>query len=118
MTAKIYHRETCRLCESRDVRLAVPLAASAIADAYLPPELAEASRARYPLDLYLCCTCGHVQLLDVVHPETLFRNYTFRTSSSMGLVEHFRQYANELQQLVAPHRNALVVEIGSNDGTL
>jgi SAM-dependent methyltransferase len=48
----------------------------------------------------------------------LFRNYTFRTSSSMGLVEHFRQYANELQQLVGPHRNALVVEIGSNDGTL
>lgn len=117
MKPNIYHRKTCRLCDSQDVNLAVPLAASAIADAYLPPELAEASRPRYPLDLYLCSDCGHLQLLDVVNPDLLFGNYTFRTASSKGLVEHFRQYADEVIQFATPNPGSLVAEIGSNDGT-
>ena len=118
VTGQHHHRETCRLCDSRQLALAVPLAPSAIADAYLPPELAEVSRSRYPLDLYLCGDCGHVQLLDVVHPDVLFRNYTFKTSSSTGLVDHFRKYADEVRQLATPGSDPLVVEIGSNDGSL
>ncbi len=117
-TPAVYHRDNCRLCESRDVQLAVPLAASAIADAYLPPAQAESSRTRYPLDLYLCDACGHVQLLDVVNPNLLFGDYTYRTSSSLGLVEHFRQYADAIHALANPPENSLAVEIGSNDGTL
>lgn len=118
VTGHYHHRETCRLCNSRHLSLAVPLAPSAIADAYLLPHLAETSRTSYPLDLYLCGECGHVQLLDVVHPDVLFRNYTFKTSSSTGLVEHFRKYADEVRQLAVPSPNSLVVEIGSNDGSL
>jgi SAM-dependent methyltransferase len=105
------------LCDSQRVALAVPLARSAIADAYLPPQLAESSRERFPLDLYLCLDCGHVQLLDVMSPEILFRDYTYRTASSPSLVEHFRQYADEVRKFAAPANNALVVEVGSNDGT-
>ena len=118
MTSQHHHRESCRLCDSRHLTLAVPLAPSAIADAYLPPELAESSRTRYPLDLYLCRECGHVQLLDVVSADLLFREYTFRTSSSTGLVDHFRNYAEEVRQLATPGPDPLVVEIGSNDGSL
>lgn len=117
-TPEAYHRDTCRLCESRDLQLAVPLAASAIADAYLPAAQAASSRSRYPLDLYLCDACGHVQLLDVVNPNLLFGDYTYRTSSSLGLVEHFRKYADAVHALANPPDNSLAVEIGSNDGTL
>lgn len=116
--ADVYRRDNCRLCESRDVQLAVPLAASAIADAYLPPTQAAASRSRYPLDLYLCNECGHVQLLDVVNPSLLFGDYTYRTSSSLGLVEHFRKYADAVHALASPADDSLAFEVGSNDGTL
>jgi hypothetical protein len=115
---EVYRRDNCRLCESRELQVAVPLAPSAIADAYLPPGKAASSQSRYPLDLYLCNSCGHVQLLDVVNPELLFGDYTYRTSSSLGLVEHFRSFCSSIHALVRPQRNALAVEIGSNDGTL
>ena len=118
MTADVFRRETCRLCGSADLELAVPLNASAVADAYLPPDRAEESRARYALDLSLCLECGHVQLLTVLSPDVLFRSYTYRTSSSLGLVEHFRNYAEAVHEVVSPPAGALALEIGSNDGTL
>lgn len=118
MADPFHHRESCRLCDSRNVAMAVPMAPSAIADAYLPPQDAEASKVRFPLDLYLCSDCGHLQLLDVVHPDVLFREYTFRTSSSAGLIQHFRRYADDVCQYVSPPTGSLAVEIGSNDGTL
>jgi hypothetical protein len=72
----------------------------------------------YPLDLYLCRDCGHVQNLDVVNPEVLFRDYLFTTASSGGLVEHFRKYATDALSGVKVQSGSLVVEIGSNDGSL
>jgi SAM-dependent methyltransferase len=72
----------------------------------------------YPLDCYLCLDCGHLQNLDVVDPEVLFRDYTYRTSVSLGLVEHFRKYAQSVVSDLAIHKDSLVVEIGSNDGSL
>src|SRR6185436_11905143 len=90
------HRRTCRLCNSANVELAVPIKASPIADAYLPPDRLAEVQQLYPLDLYLCHDCGHVQLLEVVDPKVLFADYIYRTSVSLGLVEHFRKYADEM----------------------
>lgn len=113
-----HHRDTCRLCESAEVELAVPIAASPIADAYLPPERADESTERYPLDLYLCRACGHAQLLDVVDPNVLFGDYIYTTSISKGLVKHFEEYAALMKERFQLPADALVFEIGSNDGTL
>ncbi len=118
MTDLVYHRDSCRLCDSRELQLAMPLAASAIADAYLPASRAAETSNRYPLDLYLCTACGHLQLLDVVRADILFRDYTYRTANSLGLMEHFRRYAEKIYTLAAPSSQSLAVEIGSNDGTL
>lgn len=111
-------RTSCRLCESSRLELVVPIKASPIADAYLSPDRIHEGEVSYPLDLYLCRTCGHVQLLDVVNPEMLFAGYIYHTSASPGLVDHFRRYAEELLQrsLISP--SELAIDIGSNDGTL
>lgn len=112
------HRTTCRLCESSKVELGVPIKASPIADAYVPATRLNEVQELFPLDLYLCHDCGHVQLLDVVNPEILFADYIYTTSISLGLVEHFRRYADEIVRRYSPAPDALVVDIGSNDGTL
>jgi len=112
------HRQTCRLCDSPNLELAVPIKASPIADAYLPASRLAEVQELYPLDLYLCHDCGHVQLLEVVDPKVLFADYIYRTSISLGLVEHFRKYADEMVRRYAPAPNSLAVDIGSNDGTL
>jgi len=72
----------------------------------------------YPIDLFLCRICGHAQLLDVLPPEILYRDYLYVTTSSLGLAEHFQRYADDVLGRVQPPSGALVVDIGSNDGTL
>lgn len=118
MSNGVRRRQTCRLCNSPRVELALPIAASPIADAYVPVSRLGEPQETYPLDLYLCQACGHVQNLDVVDPATLFRDYLFTTSSSGGLVEHFRRYAADVVSTLGMAPGSLVVEIGSNDGTL
>src|ERR1039458_2811749 len=98
-------RRTCRLCDSPKLDLAVPIKPSPVADAYVPADRLAEKQELYALDLYLCADCGHVQLLEVVAPEILFRNYIYTTSISLGLVEHFRRYADQIVQRFAcpPH---------------
>jgi SAM-dependent methyltransferase len=115
----LHHRTTCRLCGASDLDLVLPIRASAIGDAFLPREQAEREDQRvYPLDVYLCLDCGHLQNLDIVNPEILFRNYTYRTSVSAGLVDHFRAYAASVVEGLGIPQGSLVAEIGSNDGSL
>jgi SAM-dependent methyltransferase len=76
------------------------------------------SQALVPLDLYLCRECGHLQLLDIIDPEIQYSHFKYTTSISLGLPEHFRKLADELIASTGAKPGALVVEVGSNDGTL
>lgn len=116
--APVVHRDTCRLCDSRRLELVLPIRPSAIGDAFVSDAQRGEPQGIYPLDTFLCLDCGHLQNLDIVDPEILFRNYTYRTSVSLGLVEHFRLYAAQIVARLGVGPDALVVEIGSNDGSL
>ena len=112
-----YHRRTnCRLCESTDLTLAIPMKPSPIGDAFVRDE--SIAQELYPLDVYICHTCGHLQNLDVVDPKILFGNYTYQTAHSLGLVEHFKKYAAHVVDKLEIHAPVFVMEIGSNDGSL
>ncbi|OGT38001.1 MAG: hypothetical protein A3F11_03255 [Gammaproteobacteria bacterium RIFCSPHIGHO2_12_FULL_37_14] len=112
------NRTNCRLCESPDLELALPMRASPIGDAYVTKEELSIEQLSYPLSLHLCKECSHLQLLDVIDPQVLFGNYIYSTSTSPGLVAHFKRYADEVVNLVNCPKDSLVVEIGSNDGSL
>jgi len=118
MTVSYKRRTDCRLCGSSRLTLALPIAASPIGDQYVPADRLASAQPSYPLDLFLCDSCGHLQLLDVLPPDLLFGDYTFVTASSPGLVEHFREHAEDVISRTAPPGGSLVVEIGSNDGSL
>jgi SAM-dependent methyltransferase len=110
-------RETCRLCDSHKLRPVVDLGETPLANEF-PHEPAGDGPAQesFPLYLALCEGCGHVQLPVVVDPVRLFRDYVYVSGTSPVFVEHFRRYAAALLPELTP--NDLVVEIGSNDGTL
>lgn len=114
----VTRKNACRLCGSSSLEHVLPIRASAIGDAFVPAGRLAEKQDIYPLDCYLCAACGHLQNLDVVDPEILFRDYTYRTSVSLGLVEHFRKYAAACVADLGLAKNSLVVEIGSNDGSL
>jgi SAM-dependent methyltransferase len=114
----VTHRSTCRLCGSPELSVAFSLKPSAIADDFVSQEQLGRPQDRYPLDLFLCRSCGHVHLLDVIDPELLYRNFRYTTSTSLGLDQHFQAYSEEVVAAVNPPSGGLVVELGSNDGTL
>ena len=112
-----HRRTTCRLCDGNNLELVVPIAATPIADAYVPKEALGEVQDCYPLDLYMCRTCGHVQLLDVVDPAIIFRQYSYFSGRSGGIVKHFTEYSDSVIRKNSLPAGSLVVDIGSNDGT-
>ena len=111
-------RDNCRLCESKKLELAVPLLPTPVAEKYLEKNELKNEELFCPLDLYMCLSCGHVQLLDIVEPNFLYSNYTYSSGRSKGLVNHFKEYAEQVCKKFNPTENSLVIDIGSNDGTL
>ncbi len=89
-----------------------------LANAFVRPEHEGRPQDRFPLDVHICNRCAHVQLLDIVDPELLFRDYVYVSSTSRVFVEHFRAYAKAMIRRVKASPGDRVIEIGSNDGVL
>jgi SAM-dependent methyltransferase len=68
-----------------------------------------------PLKVLLCPKCSLGQLSVVVDPTVLYANYSYVTSPSLTMQDHF----NRLLTDISAETNAqTVLEIGSNDGRL
>lgn len=118
MTAQVVHRSTCRLCESGNVELVVKLEPIPLSENYCGDAESGRRAARYPVDLYMCRDCGHVQQLDVVDSKSLWENYTYYSGDAKGMPEHFREVAGRIIANYRPALGTLIVDIGSNDGSL
>lgn len=115
MDTSHYKRMTCRLCDASRLDLVVPLGSSPIGGSFVTKERLGDPQELYPLDLYQCRACGHVQLLDVVNPKLLFGDYSY-FSGRTGLVKHFAEYADNVINRDRLTEGSFVVDIGSNDG--
>lgn len=111
------YNTACRICGGSDLTEVLDLGSTPPANAYRSKEELLLPEASFPLVLYFCNTCALAQLLHVVNPEILFKEYHFLTGASDPSVEHFKRYA---QEAVSPHltEGDLVVDIGGNDGVL
>ncbi len=116
--APVRRRSDCRLCGSHRLDLVLVLGSTPLANAFVGPAERSKPQDSFPLDVHLCSECGHVQLLDIVDPELLFRDYVYVSSTSPVFVDHFRRYAESMLSLMQLPKGSAVIEIGSNDGTL
>jgi hypothetical protein len=114
----IHRRSTCRVCEGHDLELVFSLKPSPIGDAYVTSDKINVIQSSYPIELYMCKGCGLAQLIDVIDPDVLYGEYIYVTASSIGLAEHFQAYAHSVIDRCSLKQGSLVVDIGSNDGTL
>lgn len=108
---------SCRLCGGPLV-LSLSLTPTPPANEFIPESARGAAQDEFPLDIMTCDGCGHVQLGHVVDPERLFRNYVYVSGTSPVFVDHFRRYAEAMISRYRLKRGDLVVDVGSNDGTL
>jgi SAM-dependent methyltransferase len=68
--------------------------------------------------MFYCIDCRLIQLLDLVDRKEMFEDYAFLTATAETSVLHFDQFAEELTKRLDLTTGDLVVDIGSNDGTL
>jgi len=111
-------RDTCRLCRSKDLTLVFELEPTPPANAFVKKDQLDKPQTIFPLNVYFCENCFHVQLLDVVDPRELFENYVYVSGTSPLFVNHFQEYSRFIMQNYLRHDPSFVVDIGSNDGTL
>jgi len=115
----VHHkRETCRGCNGTALRPFLRLGPQPLANAFPRNTDEFAGEERYPLDVYFCETCSLVQLLDVIDPSVLFRNYIYVTGTSDTIAAHNREYAATVAAYLNLDSDSLVVEVASNDGSL
>jgi hypothetical protein len=110
-------RTICRACGEKYFRLVLSLGPMPLANSFLKPT-EFAREPSFPLDLYFCEACAMVQLLDVINPEVLFRNYLYVTGTSDTMVVHNKQYAKDVVDMLDLQPSDLVIEVASNDGSL
>lgn len=115
---EVFKVEQCRICGDRNLTGFLSLGPLPTPNAYLSEEDLEKPEPTYPLDVGYCNSCGLVQLTQIVRPDIMFRNYLYIPSGSRTMVEHFGRLAKETVERFNVLPEALVIDIGSNDGTL
>ncbi len=112
-----YHRRTtCRICKSPKIHTFLDFGAIPLANAFRPLAESKKHDDRFPLSCAYCQECGLVQVPDIVDPEVLFKHYSYFSSASQPMVEHFKAQAELIRTRYLTEPSCLICEIGSNDG--
>ena len=118
MRADSYLRTRCRMCDGGELARVLSLAHTPPGNRFVKKAELNRPETCYPLDLYLCQRCHHVQLGHVVNPGILYQHeYSYVSGTSGHFVKHLQDYAAAMVERFHLEPGALVVDIGSNDGT-
>ena len=118
LMANCYLRENCRMCGGGSLTKVISLTPTPPGNDFLTKEELGREEVVYPLDLYFCEVCHHVQLGHVVEPQILYqKNYSYVSATSAHFVSHLKSYATEMIDRFRLQSGDLVADIGSNDGT-
>lgn len=113
------HLERCQLCGSREVELVLDLGHQPPCDSLLAASQLAEPEATYPLRFVRCRRCGLAQIDYVVAPEVLFHpQYPYRSGITEALASYLHGTAGAVVDRFGIPSGSLVVDIGSNDGTL
>ena len=113
----------CRACGNPALRSLMDLGTLALTGVF--PKDPAAPHTRGPLELVQCDTaraseaCGLVQLRQSYDAAEMYGdNYGYRSSLNRSMIAHLSGVAERLQRQVSLATGDLVLDIGSNDGTL
>ncbi|MBI2596938.1 class I SAM-dependent methyltransferase [Candidatus Daviesbacteria bacterium] len=109
----------CQICGSSNLKSILFLG-------YLPPVnqlhpigAKPKEQPSYPAQLLYCSKCHLVQLGLAVDPQIIFpKEYPYTSGTTKVLRDNFADLGKEVRKLIGLKPDDLVVDIGSNDGTL
>jgi hypothetical protein len=119
MIKSSYVIENCQVCRAGDLQ-------SVLFVGYLPPVnqmhpigSRPGEQPAYPAELLLCPRCQLVQLSTVVDPHILFPpEYPYTSRTTRILRDNFAELYAETKGIVPLDDKTLIIDVGSNDGTL
>jgi dTDP-4-dehydrorhamnose reductase len=109
---------SCRVCNSKSLYRYLDLGATPLANSYLKPAELAAPEFSEELALQVCLDCGLSQLTKVVHPDLMFKNYLYVSSTTKTFRDHCAEMAATTSAIVGLNSGDLVMDIASNDGCL
>ena len=115
---EVIELKNCRTCGEKALKTFLSLGPMPIPNGFLKPEQLSAGESYFPLDVAYCENCGLMTLAHVVRADIMFRNYVYIPGTSTTMVEHFGEMAKNITERFKLSNSSLVIDIGSNDGTL
>ena len=109
----------CQICYSKDLLEVINLGYQPLADDLIKVSEFNRECIYYPIKINLCKKCSYLQNNYIVGDKILYnKNYHYRPGISKSVVDNLRMLANETIRNYDLKPEDLVVDIGSNDGTL
>ncbi len=113
------HLEVCQVCGSKNLELVIDLGHQAPCDSLLTAKQLNEPETTYPLRLVRCTDCSLAQLDYIVPGDVVYHpDYPYRSGITRELYNHHQRLSVEVVERYNTQKDSLVVDIGSNDGTL
>ena len=113
------HISKCQVCNSEKLHLVLDLGHQPLCDSLLTKEMLTQEEVTYPLRMLWCEECSLAQLDYCVDGSIVYHpDYPYRTGITKELVEYLNMMSGSLISKYNLKQDNLVVDLGSNDGTL
>lgn len=113
----------CRICGNTKLMPILDLGEQALTGRF--PSEGEPQPPKAPMELVKCDntsdsgSCGLLQLKHSVSPEEMYMHtYGYRSGINQTMRDHLKGIVNSVQQIIILNKGDVVLDIGSNDGTL
>ena len=103
----------CRACLGTDLAPVFDLGNQPLANNFTKAD--EPRQGFYPLKILFCRGCGLAQLSAVVDRDTLYKHYSYVSSSSATMQRHYDRLFKDMESETT---GKSIIEIGSNNGGL
>jgi len=109
----------CQICRSKELRSVLFLGYLPPVNAMRPINTLLDREPWFPAEMFYCPVCHLVQLGYAVDPKILFPpEYPYTSGTTKILRENFADLYREVRERVGISKEDLIVDVGSNDGTL
>lgn len=111
--------KNCQISNRNDLEEVLDLGFQPLGDSLLTKEQLNQPETYYPLKLMRSKSLGHSQLSYVVPGNLVYHmEYPYKCGVTAEVVKHHREQSKKNIELLNLKKNSLIVDVGSNDGTL
>ena len=120
----LIHKNTCRLCGSSALTRVIDLGEQHLQGSFFKEGKECPPMRKIPCQLVRCNpvldenACGMLQMAHTVPPEILYSAYWYRSGTNRTMRNHLKGIAESAMSIVGERKEARVLDIGCNDGTL